>query len=173
LWAAVLAALSLSASLGAAQEDRPGTAPAPAITPAAAPDTTGFDPARHAGRVVYLDFWASWCSPCKLSFPWMQEIADTYGARGLEVIAVNLDKKRAAADEFLRGMDPRFAVVFDPEGKLAARYQLQGMPTAILFDRSGTVRATHIGFQKGDRKALISQIEGLLAEPMPEVPDGK
>src|SRR6202451_759078 len=71
------------------------------------------------GRVVYLDFWASWCGPCRQSFPWMEIMKSTYEAQGLEIITVNLDKDRDEADKFLKQFHPTFAVRFDPNGELA------------------------------------------------------
>ena len=74
----------------------------------------GLDLSAYKGKVVYLDFWASWCTPCRLSFPWMNEIQQTYGARGLVVIGVNVDHDRALADEFLRANRGTFKIVYDP-----------------------------------------------------------
>src|SRR6202453_5010500 len=79
------------------------------------------------GRVVYLDFWASWCGPCRQSFPWMQTMKSTYEVQGLTVIAVNLDTNRAEADKFLNRFHPTFEVRFDPRGDLGELYKVQGM----------------------------------------------
>jgi cytochrome c biogenesis protein CcmG, thiol:disulfide interchange protein DsbE len=116
------------------------------------------------GRVVYLDFWASWCGPCKQSFPWMQTLADTYAGRGLTVVAVNLDADRADAEKFLRQFRPTFEVRFDPTGDLAAFYQVKGMPSSVLIDRHGVPRFTHVGFLPIDGSALEAQVQELLAE---------
>ncbi len=80
-------------------------------------DPVPFDPSRYAGRIVYLDFWASWCPPCLQSFPWMAQITERYAARGLAVVAVNLDRDRGAADRFLSRAAPTFEIVFDPKGR--------------------------------------------------------
>jgi thiol-disulfide isomerase/thioredoxin len=82
------------------------------------------DLSAYRGKVVYLDFWASWCGPCKQSFPWMQAMKETYDRQGLTVIAVNLDMDRADADKFLERFRPTFEVRFDPNGKLAAFYKV-------------------------------------------------
>ncbi len=116
------------------------------------------------GRVVYLDFWASWCAPCRQSFPWMQTIKDTYERDGLAVVAVNLDPERADADHFLQRLHPTFDVRFDPKGKLAALYNIKGMPASVLIDRRGAVRFTHSGFRPADGKIYESQLRELLAE---------
>ncbi len=116
------------------------------------------------GRVVYLDFWASWCVPCRLSFPWMQSMQDAHAADGLTVIAVNVDRERAAADRFLQQFHPQFDVRFDPEGSLAERYKVQGMPASMVIDRHGVVRFTHIGFRPIDGAIYERQLRELLAE---------
>src|SRR5271168_2824701 len=102
------------------------------------------------GKVVYLDFWASWCGPCKQSFPWMETLKGTYDRQGLTVIAVNLDMDRADADKFLDRFRPTFEVRFDPKGELAAFYKVQAMPSSVLIDRHGVTRFTHEGFRPVD-----------------------
>lgn len=136
-------------------------APAATATPA---DSSSFDPARYAGKVVYLDFWASWCPPCKHSFPWMKELQARHGAAGFEVVAVNLDKRRDSAMTFLREASPNFRIVWDPEGRIAKEHELKGMPTTILFDRQGRPRATHVGYREKERDAVEAEIQRLLEE---------
>ena len=116
------------------------------------------------GRVVYLDFWASWCVPCRQSFPWMNELQKRYADRGLTIIAVNLDHERADADKFLHKLSPDFQVRFDPEGDWARQFAVHGMPTSVLLDRSGMPRFTHIGFRNGDASQYELQIQQLLTE---------
>jgi hypothetical protein len=87
---------------------------------------SSFDLSRYRGRVVYPDFWASCCGPCRQSFPWMEIIKSTYEVQGLEIVAVNLDRDRAAADKFLNRFRPTFDVRFDPNGELAELYKVQG-----------------------------------------------
>jgi thiol-disulfide isomerase/thioredoxin len=116
------------------------------------------------GRVVYLDFWASWCGPCRQSFPWMQRLKSTYEDQGLAVIAVNLDTSRADADKFLTQFRPTFEVRFDPTGTLAELYKVRGMPSSVLIDRHGVVRFSHVGFRPVDGPAYEAQVRELLAE---------
>jgi cytochrome c biogenesis protein CcmG/thiol:disulfide interchange protein DsbE len=118
----------------------------------------------YRGRVVYVDFWASWCGPCKQSFPWMQTMKDTYDRAGLTVIAINLDMDRADADKFLDRFHPTFEVRFDPKGKLAEFYKVQVMPTSVLIDRHGVARFTHAGFRPVDGATYEAQVQELLAE---------
>lgn len=110
------------------------------------------------GRVVYVDFWASWCAPCKQSFPWMNEMQAKYGPKGLTIIGVNLDKKREDADKFLAGTPANFTVAYDATGKVAEVYQPKGMPTSFLIGADGKVRAMHVGFRDGDREKLESEL---------------
>jgi cytochrome c biogenesis protein CcmG, thiol:disulfide interchange protein DsbE len=116
------------------------------------------------GRVVYLDFWASWCAPCRDAFPWMRVMQSDYERQGLAVIAVNLDHDRADAERFLKIFQPNFEVQFDPQGVLAEQFKVAGMPTSVLIDRHGVLRYTHIGFQSVDRQARTKEIQQLLAE---------
>lgn len=128
---------------------------APAL---ALPDAAGqiVDLAKLRGKVVYVDFWASWCPPCKRSFPWMNEMARKYGPRGLTIIAVNVDKKREYADKFLKLVPAEFTVVYDPDGKSPASWQVFGMPSSYLVDASGKVVFVEIGF--GDERK--AEVEG-------------
>lgn len=114
------------------------------------------------GKVVYLDFWASWCEPCKKSFPWMHDIKQSYADQGFEILAVNLDKDRKLADEFLKEMDVNFKVAFDESGKSASDYKLRGMPSSYLIGRDGRVYASHIGFRDNDKNNLEQAIQNLL-----------
>jgi cytochrome c biogenesis protein CcmG, thiol:disulfide interchange protein DsbE len=131
-----------------------------APTWAAAP----LDLATLRGHVVYLDFWASWCGPCRQSFPWMQTLMTTYAEQGLTIVAVNLDTDRADADKFLRQFKPTFDVRFDPAGELAASYNVKSMPSSVLIDRHGVTRFTHMGFRPVDSALYESQLRELLAE---------
>jgi cytochrome c biogenesis protein CcmG, thiol:disulfide interchange protein DsbE len=125
---------------------------------------TSLDLTGLRGRVVYLDFWASWCGPCKQSFPWMEIMKSIYGIEGFEIVAVNLDTSRADADKFLKQFHPTFDVRFDPQGELAELYKVQGMPSSVLIDRHGVTRFTHLGFRPIDGPIYEAQLRELLAE---------
>ena len=116
------------------------------------------------GRVVYLDFWASWCGPCQQSFPWMESMRTAYAAQGLEIVTVNLDSRRADADKFLEKFHPTFDVRFDPKGELAEFYKVRGMPSSLLIDRQGVTRFSHVGFRPIDGALYEGQLRELLAE---------
>jgi cytochrome c biogenesis protein CcmG/thiol:disulfide interchange protein DsbE len=119
---------------------------------------------QYHGRVVYLDFWASWCTPCRQSFPWMQSMLAQHGKDGLVVVAVNLDRKQQDADRFLSLFRPAFDVRFDPFGEEAQRWKIRGMPTSVLIDRNGTTRYTHTGFAIHDAAQYEDQLNTLLRE---------
>ncbi len=114
------------------------------------------------GKVVYLDFWASWCVPCKKSFPWMNSMQKRYADQGFVIVAVNLDKERALADKFLEQMAANFIVAFDASGSSAEKYKLRGMPSSYLIGRDGKLHASHIGFREKDKDKLEQAIKSLL-----------
>jgi len=118
--------------------------------------------AEMKGKVVYVDFWASWCAPCKQSFPWMNEMQAKYGARGLQIVGVTVDRKREDADKFLAATPARFTVAYDTTGKVAEAYKPKGMPTSYLIGADGVVRAVHVGFKDSDRAELEQQIQAAL-----------
>lgn len=100
------------------------------------------------GRVIYVDFWASWCVPCRESFPWLNVMEAKYSDKGLTVISVNLDAQRSHAEDFLKEYPATFGVVYDPKGKVARKYQLRGMPSSFIVGRDGKVIESHVGFSK-------------------------
>lgn len=116
---------------------------------------------QHRGKVVLLDFWASWCEPCRHSFPWLNEMQAKYGDR-LVIIGVNVDRERAEANRFLAQVPAGFQVIYDPAGELASKYQVMGMPSSYVFDTSGTLVDTHIGFRKALRAEREAQLRKLL-----------
>ena len=120
------------------------------------------DLAALKGRVVYLDFWASWCPPCRRSFPWMGDMQARYGSQGLTVVAVNLDPDRAVVAKFLAAYPPGFTVAYDPLGSAAELYNVMGMPSSYLIDRAGRLHTRHIGFRDQDAAALEAEIRALL-----------
>lgn len=115
------------------------------------------------GKVVLVDFFASWCGPCKESFPAMQDLHKKYAGKGLVILAINLDKKKADMDEFLKAHPADFAIVRDAANKLVAQIKIPTMPTSFLLNREGKVVSVHRGF-KGEetRKKYTEEIEALL-----------
>jgi len=131
----------------------------PAASAASADDL--LDLASFRGQVVYLDFWASWSAPCRRSFPWMSRMQGELGADGFVVIAVNVDHVHADAARFLQDHIPRFGIVFDPDGLLAGKFRVTGIPTSFLIDRRGQIQWKHEGFELRDRDVLARQIRSL------------
>jgi thiol-disulfide isomerase/thioredoxin len=111
------------------------------------------------GRVVLVDFWASWCVPCRRSFPWLGALQERYRAMGLTIVAINLDKDREAADEFLEKHPAEFLVAFDPAGKTAEAYRVSAMPSSYLINRSGTILSSHSGFDPKQVATLETTIQ--------------
>lgn len=116
------------------------------------------------GSVVYVDFWASWCVPCKLSFPWMMDLVGKYGEKGLQVVTINVDRDAKAADKFLKDTEASLPVVYDPSGKLAKLYDLQVMPTSFVYARDGTLRLREEGFDPREIESTERLIQKLLEE---------
>jgi len=117
-----------------------------------------------SGSVVLVDFWASWCAPCKASFPMMAKLQADFAPRGLVIAAVSVDEKPAAAAAFVKKMSPPFATLHDREHKLVDQVAVPAMPTSYLVGRDGRVRFVHAGFHDATEKELRQQIEALLAE---------
>jgi thiol-disulfide isomerase/thioredoxin len=116
----------------------------------------------YKGKVVYLDFWASWCSPCLASFPWMDKLHKDLKAQGLVIIAVNVDAEHADAEEFIQTHPVDFEIVYDPQGKLAEAHQVMGMPSSFLYGRDGKLISSHIGFSNKKTDQLRAAIEAAL-----------
>ncbi len=151
-------ALSLWGSGAQAAPFEPREAPAFAV----ATEAGKLNLADFKGKVVYLDFWASWCVPCRASFKWLNEMHDKYGTKGLVVLAVNVDKDKALAAQFLKDSPAKFRIGYDPEGLVAAAYQLKGMPSSYTVDRKGVIQGAHVGFRDKDKEALEQQLKALL-----------
>lgn len=114
------------------------------------------------GKVVYVDFWASWCAPCRQSFPWLNEMHARYRGHGLEIVGINVDARRADANRFLAQVPARFTLAFDASGDTPGRYAAKGMPSSFLIARDGTIVATHVGFRPEDKGRIEAGIRRAL-----------
>jgi thiol-disulfide isomerase/thioredoxin len=152
-WA--VSVLMASCALGGIGAGRTATA-----APVAAPPMA--DLSEYRGKIVYVDFWASWCVPCRQSFPWMNGMEKQFGQDGLVIVAVNMDQVHADAENFLKQFPADFPVRFDPQGLLAQQFKVRGMPTSVLLGRDGHVLWTHEGFRSKDPQALEQSIRAAL-----------
>ena len=149
----------MSIASGGATAPAPDTASPPAATAPHWPLLKSLN-----GKVVLVDFWASWCTPCLQSFPWMNELQRKHFEKGLVIVAINLDQDRALADAFLKKVPAKFRIEYDAEGTIAREFDVQAMPTSFLIDREGKVRVRHRGFREKQRAEREDQIEQLLKE---------
>lgn len=119
---------------------------------------------QYRGKVVYLDFWASWCGPCRQSLPLLNKLRDELGKDNFEVIAINLDEDPEDGKRFLEKYPVAYPVLTDTTGDTPQKYQLTGMPTSYLIDQSGNLRGAHQGFRTGDIDKIRAEVKLLLAE---------
>lgn len=155
----LMVSFGLVLAMPAARADNT-TAPAFSI----ASETGQISLSEHKGKVVYLDFWASWCGPCRASFKWLNEAQERYGSQGLVVIAVNVDQDKEAARQFLKENPANFKIGFDPEGGVAKSYQVRGMPSSYLIGRNGRLQGAHVGYRLKDKSVLEEEIRRMVSE---------
>jgi thiol-disulfide isomerase/thioredoxin len=117
---------------------------------------------RLHGRMVFVDFWASWCGPCRRSFPWMNELQQRYGERGLTIVAINVDKRREDADRFLRQYPASFAVVYDAAGATPGAFDVKAMPSSYVIDREGRIAAIERGYRDDRGAELEARIRSMV-----------
>lgn len=117
---------------------------------------------QYRGKVVYVDFWASWCGPCRQSLPLLTKLRTEMKKQPFEVLAINLDEETAAAKGFLREYPVNYPVLLDPEGQVASQYQLPGMPTSFILDKRGRIQHVHVGFKPQDIDKIRQQVKSLL-----------
>lgn len=119
------------------------------------------------GKVVFIDFWASWCSPCKEEFPELNRMLDKYKNSDVAVVAVNVDKKRSHVDDFV-GRFPTISnklhILLDPQAKVIKTYNASAMPTSFILDKNGIVRYVHFGYRDTDPENWSEEIDKLLKQ---------
>jgi peroxiredoxin len=158
--AAIVAALSVS--LPALAGSSPA-APAPAFTLAS---RAGQDVslAQYKGQVVMINFWASWCGPCRQEMPLLEGIYRKYGKMGFTMIGVNVEPDSNAANEWLKATPVSFPILYDRDSKVSKLYDVAGMPSTVIIDRSGKLRVLHRGYKPGDENEYLDSIRTLIRE---------
>lgn len=116
------------------------------------------------GQVVMINFWASWCGPCRQEFPALDQIYAKYKPMGFTLVAINVESEKADAEKFLAATPASFPILFDPGNKVSGSYGVSAMPTTVLVDRQGRVRWLHRAYKPGDEAKYIEQIRAVLRE---------
>lgn len=163
----LLAAIGLAATATFARAAVKVGEPLPAFASAGLVNFSGGALPSIDGKVALVDFWASWCAPCKQSFPVYARLHRDFAARGLTLVAIGPAEKwdrAAAAQAFIKKQAPPFAVLRDEQDKFVPTFDVKTWPTCYLVDRAGKVRFVHEGFHDGEEKELRREIETLLAE---------
>jgi len=118
----------------------------------------------HVGEVVMINFWASWCAPCREEMPLLDDLHEKYRDLGFTILGVNLDEKRQDAEKILKKIPVGFPVLFDPKSEISRLYSVKAMPTTILIDRDGNVRALHKGYMPGFVDQYENEVKALIKE---------
>lgn len=119
---------------------------------------------QYKGQVVMLNFWASWCVPCRQEMPLLDSIYKKYGKMGFTLIGVNVEPDSKAANQVLEKIPVSFPVVYDSDSKVSQLYQVAGMPSTVIIDRKGQVRMLHKGYKPGDENEYLDSIRSLIRE---------
>ena len=115
------------------------------------------------GKVMLVDFWASWCEPCKKELPLLGKMAARLKARGIEIVTINIDDDKSNAADFLRshGLQSQLTVIADTDKSIVGKYAPPKMPSSFVVDKSGVVRALNAGFDEGDERKIEQQLSQL------------
>lgn len=120
--------------------------------------------AEHRGEVVMINFWASWCGPCRQEMPILEELYSRYGRAGFTILGVNVEPNPKDADKILKDIPVSFPVLYDTESKVSQLYKVEAMPSTVLIDRNGNMRYLHLGYKPGYEDAYRDQIKELIRE---------
>jgi peroxiredoxin len=158
-----LIALAMLAAAGAAKAKAAPNAPAPDFTLRQI-DGPNLRLGEQRGRVVMVNFWATWCGPCRVELPHLDKLHAKYRSSGFMLLGVNIDDDPNAAKALAAKMGLKFPVLFDSEKKVVAAYDLNAMPATVLIDRDGKVRHLHRGYKDGVEQLYEQQVRALLKE---------
>ncbi len=157
--AAIAAALALSLPALAGSEG--GPAPAFSLASRAGSQVSL---AQYRGQVVMINFWASWCGPCRQEMPLLESIYKKYGKMGFTMLGVNVEPDSNAANEWLKATPVSFPILYDKDSKVSKLYDVEGMPSTVIIDRSGKLRKLHRGYKPGDENEYLDSIRALVRE---------
>jgi peroxiredoxin len=157
--AAIVAALALTSPAFAG----PTAGPAPAFT-LASRSGQEVSLAQYKGQVVMINFWASWCGPCRQEMPLLESIYRKYSKMGFTLLGVNVEPDSNAANEWLKATPVSFPILYDRDSKVSKLYDVGGMPSTVLIDRSGKLRVLHRGYKPGDENEYLDSIRSLIRE---------
>jgi peroxiredoxin len=119
---------------------------------------------QYKGQVVMLNFWASWCGPCRQEMPLLEDIYKKYNKLGFTMVGVNVEPDSKAADDWLKATPVTFPVAYDKDSKVSRLYDVSGMPSTVIIDRKGNLRFLHHGYKPGDEGEYINSIRALIRE---------
>ncbi|QPK63972.1 TlpA family protein disulfide reductase [Methylomonas sp. LL1] len=125
-------------------------------------DTLNFD--NYKGKVILVDFWATWCPPCKKSMPFLNALRNQHLKEGFEIVAINVDENSEDARQFLQSYPVDYKIAFDASGNCPGVFDVKAMPSSYLIDRTGKVRLIHLGYRDEDQSAISERVTALLAE---------
>jgi thiol-disulfide isomerase/thioredoxin len=157
--AAVAAALAIS--LPALAGTTGGPAPAFTLASRAGQDVSL---AQYKGQVVMINFWASWCGPCRQEMPLLESIYKKYNRMGFTLLGVNVEPDSNAANEWLKATPVSFPILYDKDSKVSKLYDVAGMPSTVIIDRNGVLRVLHRGYKPGDENEYLDSIRALIRE---------
>ena len=120
--------------------------------------------AHYKGQVVMINFWASWCGPCRQEMPLLESIYRRYGKMGFTLLGVNVEPDSQAANEWLKLTPVSFPILYDKDSKVSKLYDVAGMPSTVIIDRSGKLRMLHRGYKPGDENEYLDSIRTLIRE---------
>jgi len=158
-----IAVIAAALAIGLPALAGPSGAPAPQFTLSA---RSGRDVSltQYHGQVVMINFWASWCGPCRQEMPLLESIYKKYNKLGFTLLGVNVEPDSQAADDWLKATPVTFPILYDKESKVSKLYEVAGMPSTVIIDRSGKLRVLHQGFKPGDENGYLDSIRSLIRE---------
>src|SRR6186997_597618 len=160
----ILKGLALAAVFASAALAASSSGPAPAFQLSGRGGKT-IDLSQFKGQVVMINFWATWCGPCRQEMPLLEDIYKKYKPMGFTMLGVNVEPDSAGAEAWLSKQKPvSFPIAFDTESKVSKLYKVAGMPSTVFVDRKGNVRVMHKGYKPGDENFYLSQIRSMLKE---------